>query len=288
MQVRGEFMPFCQKCGEAFKEGEQFCPKCGSSTGAQQPTAQAQAPAKPVAPPKEVKKITISGILAWIFGVFFLLGGLGGALENAVGGLLMIIGSLLILPPTNNMLKNNLNLELSGWLRFILFIFLIAIGMSMVGLQSSGSDVVVQPTETVSPGPAPTAAQTQEPEPVLEPPKQKVKSATITVDRVVESVANLGDIRITVTNTGDVSIRPNFDVIVSDSDGNAVCEDSPLFGIGSIASGEKKTDEISLLMCMFDEDGDYTVKVDMLDEDYNKLDSGEKSLIVNYWGQFGI
>jgi hypothetical protein len=40
--------------------------------------------------------------------------------------------------------------------------------------------------------------------------------------------------------------------------------------------------------CMFEKDGTYTLKVDLLDADYNKLDSGSKDFSVNYWGQFGL
>lgn len=276
-------MPFCNKCGEAYKEGEQFCPKCGAKTGAKTETA---APA-PKTEAKKVTKIGVSTILAWIFGVIFLVAGLGAAIQNLIGGLLIIAGACLILPPANNVLREKMNIELSGLLRFIIFIVFLAIGMSMTGLQNGDSDVVVQPTPTVSgettPATEPTTVETQPDEPAAEPPKQKVKSATITIDRVTSSLANLGDIRITITNTGDVSITPKFDVTVTDTSGTAVCEDSPWGSFGSVGAGEKKTDEISILGCMFDEDGDYAVKVDLLDKDFNKLDSGEKSLTVDYW-----
>jgi len=279
-------MPFCQKCGEAYKEGEQFCPKCGAKTGAKAETA---APA-PKAEAKKVTKITVSGILAWIIGVLIVLAGLGQALNSLVGGLLMVLGGLILLPPTNNLLREKLKIELSGWIRVILFLILLAIGMSMGGLQTYDSDVVVQPTENIQPQ-APPAAPVVTPQPQAvppAPPAQKVKSATISVDRVVETAANLGAIRITIQNTGDVSIRPKFDVTVTDSGGNVVCEGSPFVGVGSIAADQKKTDEITLLVCTFSEDGDYIVKVDLLDKDFTKLDSGEKSLTVNYWGGFGI
>ena len=36
------------------------------------------------------------------------------------------------------------------------------------------------------------------------------------------------------------------------------------------------------------EDVDYTVNVDLLDENYNKQDSGSKTLRVNYWDPFGL
>ncbi len=145
---------------------------------------------------------------------------------------------------------------------------------------STNSDIVVQPTENVE---TPTAQPEEQ-----EPPEQKIKSATLTIDRVTETAANLGNIRITIKNTGDVTIYPKFDVYVFDSGENEICSDSPLFGIGSIAVGKQKTDEIQIISCIFNEDGDYTVKVDLLDEDFNKLDTAEKTLTVNYWGQFQL
>ncbi|GBE18549.1 hypothetical protein BMS3Abin16_01153 [archaeon BMS3Abin16] len=156
--------------------------------------------------------------------------------------------------------------------------------INMIG--SSRDNVVVQPTEKVN-QPSETVTQTIPQSQIQEQTKPKIRSATLSVDRVVESVANLGKIRITVTNTGEISINPNFDVTVIDSEGKAVCEDSPMFGVGSIESGKSKTDEIQILSCIFNKDGDYTVKVDLLDKEFNKLDTDSKTLTVNYWNLLG-
>ena len=56
--------------------------------------------------------------------------------------------------------------------------------------------------------------------------------------------------------------------------------------ISSISAGQKQTGEISIMGCMFDKDGTYTLQVDLLDSDYNKLDTATKDFSVNYWGQF--
>jgi len=161
----------------------------------------------------------------------------------------------------------------------IMLIFVIGL-LAFFGGFGSSDDVTIQPTENV------INSHENINSDISNNNERLVKSASLTVDRVVETVANLGDIRITVSNTGDVSINPQFDVTVTDSSGKTVCEDSPMFGIGSIPSGEKKTDEIQILGCMFNEDGTYLVKVDLLDEDYNKLDTSSKSLTVDYWDQF--
>lgn len=224
---------------------------------------------------KEVRKITVGLILSWVFGVLFLLFGMGVIAEGAfVNGILIVLFSALIIPYSNRIFAKNFHFEISGGIKFVLFILIIILaGFSMHSLEEAyiPTAVVVQEEGTVE--------QQEQPEP-------KVKSATLSIDRVTETVANLGNIRITITNTGDVSIEPQFDVVVTDSDGKVVCEDSPMFGIGLISSGEKKTDEISILGCMFEEDGDYTVKVDLLDKNFNKLDTDSKTLTVNYWGKF--
>lgn len=155
----------------------------------------------------------------------------------------------------------------------IMLLFIVGM-LALFGAISEPPDLAVQPTERV----VEERSQT-------ETPTQKIKSATVNIDRVVETVANLDNIRLTIVNTGDVSIRPKFDVVVTDSSGKTVCEGSPMWGIGSISAGETKTDEIRIF-CTFEKDGDYKVKVDLLDENYKKLDSGEKTLTVKYWGKF--
>jgi hypothetical protein len=115
---------------------------------------------------------------------------------------------------------------------------------------------------------------------------KKIKSATLEILKVTELVANLDKIRVKIVNTGDVSITPQFDVVVTSSSNEVVCEGSPMFGVGTIGAGKNKTDEINLLGCSFSEDGDYNVKVDMLDQDFNKLDSATKKITISYWKQF--
>ncbi len=227
---------------------------------------------------KNTKKITLGLILSWVFGIVFGLSGLTFLFSASiiVGGAL-ILASLILLPPINKFVKEKWNFELSKGLKITLVIILFFI--YAVNLQSSDlvkDTVTVESTEKV------TQPQT------TPSTKQKVKSATINVDRVVESAANLGKIRITVTNTGDVSIKPKFDVSVKSNSGSVICEDSPMLGIGSVPSGEKTTDEIQLLACIFEKDGDYTVNVDLLDKEFNKLDTASKTLTVNYWDKFDL
>lgn len=115
----------------------------------------------------------------------------------------------------------------------------------------------------------------------------KTKSATIKIDRVQTLLANLYPIRITVTNTGDLTIYPKFDLYVYDDQNKEVCSGSPLFDeFHSLSSGEGKTGEITMLGCSFNEDGDYILQVDLLDSDYKNLDSDTKGFSINYWAEF--
>ena len=239
---------------------------------------------------KETKKITLGLILSWIFGVLFGLSGLTFLFSGSIiAGGSLILASLVLLPPMNKFVKEKFNFELSRGLKITLVIILFVI--YAVNLPSSGifnDDVKIQPTENVNqPSEISTPSDTQtQPK---EQPKQKVKSATLSIDRVQIQLANLYPTRVTVTNTGDVSISPKFDLYVYDSNNNEVCSGSPLFDeIRTLSSGEKQTGEISIMGCMFEKDGTYTLKVDLLDADYNKLDSSTKDFSVNYWGKFDL
>jgi len=239
---------------------------------------------------KETKKITLGLILSWIFGVLFGLSGLTFLFSGSIiAGGSLILASLVLLPPMNKFVKEKFNFELSRGLKITLVIILFVI--YAVNLPSSGifnDDVKIQPTENVNqPSEISTPSDTQtQPK---EQPKQKVKSATLSIDRVQIQLANLYPTRVTVTNTGDVSISPKFDLYVHDSNNNEVCSGSPLFDeIRTLSSGEKQTGEISIMGCMFEKDGTYTLKVDLLDADYNKLDSSTKDFSVNYWGKFDL
>ena len=238
---------------------------------------------------KEAKKITLGLVLSWIFGVLFGLSGLTFLFSGSIiAGGSLILASLILLPPMNKFVKEKFNFELSRGLKITLVIILFVI--YAVNLSSSNifkDAVKIQPTKNVN-QPYETATPLNTQTTPTQPSKQKVKSATLSIDRVQIQLANLYPTRVTVINTGDVSISPKFDLYVYDSNNNEVCSGSPLFDeIRTLSSGEKQTGEISILGCSFKKDGTYNLKVDLLDESYNKLDSATKDFSVNYWGQFG-
>jgi len=110
---------------------------------------------------------------------------------------------------------------------------------------------------------------------------QKIKSAKLEIIRVPIQLANLYPIRLTITNTGDVRIIPKFDITVFDGN-EKVCAGSPITNtFGTIYSGDKETEELILLGCIFDKNGDYVLRVDMMDSQFNRLDSESYDLEVN-------
>ena len=244
---------------------------------------------------KKVKKITLSWVLSWIFGILFLLAGIGAINQGFhILGILIILCSVMIIPYFNKVIAEKFHFEISGGIKFTLVIIIfILIGFTTPQsseFKTGTSDVIIiQPTEEVEAGITSNKTQIQPKTTLQEQPKQKIKSATLTIDRIQVQVANLYPTRVTVTNTGDIVINPKFDIYVYDSNGNEICSGSPLFnGFGNIDPGKKKTDEISIMGCMFEEDGTYSLKIDLLDSDYNKLDSKTREFTVNYWSKFRI
>ena len=78
-----------------------------------------------------VKKVGIWLVLAWIVGSLSILAGIGLLVTNILAGLLIGLGGLILLPPLGNLVKEKFNIEISGWLKFILFLVLLGIGSSI-------------------------------------------------------------------------------------------------------------------------------------------------------------
>jgi len=116
-------------------------------------------------------------------------------------------------------------------------------------------------------------------------PGTPIKSAEITIDRIDITVANLYPTRVTVKNTGDVTIRPKFDVNVY-MGSKQVCTGRPLMLSMSIAPGESKTDELNIMGCMFTEDGTYKLEIVVMDSEYKTLNTTTKDFEVDYWSMF--
>jgi hypothetical protein len=82
---------------------------------------------------KEVKRITLGGILSWIFGVIFGLAGLGAfASSSFVAGITLLIMSAVLLPPVNKLFREKMTFELSKGIKIaVIIVGFIVVAMTM-------------------------------------------------------------------------------------------------------------------------------------------------------------
>ena len=75
---------------------------------------------------KKPLKITLSGIIRWIFGLFFLLIALEIVEEHKYfSAVFIFMAAFVSFPPISNLLESDLNISLSGPVRFLVVIFLL-------------------------------------------------------------------------------------------------------------------------------------------------------------------
>lgn len=96
-----------------------------------------------------VKKITLGGILSWIFGILFLFAGMGVIAQGSyISGILVVLCSAMIIPYFNKVASEKLNFQISGGIKFALIIVIfVLLGFAMSGSgdfqnsQNSNSDI---------------------------------------------------------------------------------------------------------------------------------------------------
>ena len=95
-------------------------------------------------------KITLSGILRWIFGLFFILIALGMVTEREYfAAVFIFMAAFVSFPPISNLLESDLNISISGPVRFLVVIILLA-GSAVVGHDHSSSAVIYAHTSSGS------------------------------------------------------------------------------------------------------------------------------------------
>src|SRR5208283_3812232 len=88
---------------------------------------------------KEPLRITLSGIFRWIFGLFFIVIALEMVTEHEYfPAVCMFMAAFVSFPPISNLLESELNISISGPVRFLLVIILL-IGSVAVGHNHSSS-----------------------------------------------------------------------------------------------------------------------------------------------------
>jgi hypothetical protein len=76
---------------------------------------------------KEPLEITFSGILCWIFGLFFILIALGMIIEHEYfSAVFWFLAAFVSLSPISNLIESELNISVSGAVRFFVVIVLLA------------------------------------------------------------------------------------------------------------------------------------------------------------------
>ena len=79
-------------------------------------------PATETSGEKEVKKLTLGGILGWIFGLFFVLVGLASFPSSFIAGISCLVISAVLLPPVNRIFREKMNFEVSTGLKIVIII----------------------------------------------------------------------------------------------------------------------------------------------------------------------
>lgn len=83
-------------------------------------------------PEGKTQNITLGLILSWAVGVVLVTAGIGFVFTSPLSGIIVLIGGLIMLPPVNDFFRKKSNVNLSGGVRFIIAIILVAVGAGMV------------------------------------------------------------------------------------------------------------------------------------------------------------
>jgi hypothetical protein len=91
---------------------------------------------------KEPLKITLSGIFRWIFGLYFLVIAAGMVTEREYfPAIFIFMAAFVSFPPISNLLESDLNISISGLVRFLLVLFLL-VGSVAVEPNHSSSAII--------------------------------------------------------------------------------------------------------------------------------------------------
>lgn len=118
-------MAFCNDCGTENPDDVKFCSNCGAAIGVVEQEVEPEPASKLTGTleGKEVKKLTLGGIFAWIFGVFFVLLGLAWVIaSDFIAGISLLVISAVLLPPVNRIFREKMNFELSTGLKIVIII----------------------------------------------------------------------------------------------------------------------------------------------------------------------
>jgi hypothetical protein len=99
---------------------------------------------------KEPVKITLSGILRWIVGLYFIVIASGMVTEHEyLSAIFIFMAAFVSIPPISNLLGSELNISISGPMRFLVVIILLA-GSVVVDHDHSSSAAIFAHTSSGS------------------------------------------------------------------------------------------------------------------------------------------
>jgi hypothetical protein len=155
------------------------------------------------------KQITISIILSWFFGVLFLAAGIGYITDgNFLPGIILLIGSAVLLPPIVNIIEEKYQFNLSGGVKVIIAFSLIFLS-SMLVVKSDKNNK----SEELGMNEAPSAhQQTIQSKTNTEKPTTNKKEKASTTGRRVTPISTLSmqDIINSVKNKTDLQKENYF------------------------------------------------------------------------------
>lgn len=91
---------------------------------------------------ENIKKLTLSRVLAYLFGAIFLLAGVTSLFSNFMAGIVFIVISIILFPPLYKLLESKTKVRLSKSLRVVTTIILL--GVAGVLLSDNEADSVVE------------------------------------------------------------------------------------------------------------------------------------------------
>jgi hypothetical protein len=99
---------------------------------------------------KKPLKITLSGILRWIFGLYFIVIALGIVTEHEYfSAVFVFMAAFVSFPPISNLLESETNISISGPVRFLLVLILL-VGSVVVDHNHSSSTFIYAHTSSGS------------------------------------------------------------------------------------------------------------------------------------------
>jgi hypothetical protein len=104
-------------------------------------------------------EITVGKVTSWLFGIGLILFGMLGLLASVVGGVILLLVGVFLLPPVRSKIAEERNITFSRWMVVLVFLIGSISGMAVVGMNvpSDSDSDASSPSQTVSNQPTPTA-----------------------------------------------------------------------------------------------------------------------------------